>query len=137
MRLKSWVVVAAASLVLGVMVGLFAAARLATRQSERYAEDVLAYARFVHAKERATLVRLLEEKDVRKAQELLYFVLDDNFKDYENGADSEARARACELYRRLGPGFAAASTQPTQSQTRQALVQSIRSATAKCDLNAK
>ena len=69
------------------------------------------------------------------AQELLYFVLDDNFKDYENGADSEARARACELYRRLGPGFAA--TQPTQSQTRQALVQSIRSATAKCDLNAK
>jgi len=103
MRLKSWVVVAAASLVLGLMVGLFAAARLATRQSERYAEDVLAYARFVHAKERATLVRLLEEKDVRKAQELLYFVLDDNFKDYENGADSEARARACELYRRLGP----------------------------------
>src|ERR1044071_8708543 len=94
MRLKSWVVVAAASLVLGLMVGLSAAARLATRQSERYAEDVLAYARFVHAKERATLVRLLEEKDVRKAQELLYFVLDDNFKDYENGADSEARARA-------------------------------------------
>jgi hypothetical protein len=118
-------------------VGLFAAARLATRQSERYAEDVLAYARFVHAKERATLVRLLEEKDVRKAQELLYFVLGDNFKDYENDADSEARARACELYKRLGPGFVGASTQPAQSQTRQALVQSIRSATAKCDADAK
>ena len=137
MRLKSWVVLAVASLALGLVVGLFAAARLATRTSERYAEDVLAYARFVHAKERATLVRLLEEKDVKKAQELLYFVLEDNFKDYENDADSEARTRACELYRRLGPGFAAASTQPTQSQTRQALVQSIRAATTKCDADAK
>ena len=136
MRLKSWVVLAIASLVLGLLVGLFASARLATRQSERYAEDVLAYARFVHAKERATLVRLLEEKDVKKAQELLYFVLGDNFKDYEN-ADGEARARACELYKRLGPGFAAASTQPSQSKTRQDLVESIRSATAKCDVDAR
>lgn len=139
MQLKSWLVLATVSLALGLMVGLFAAGRLAAKHSERYTEDVLSHARYGQAKERANLVRLLESKDVQKAQDLLYIVLRDNFKGYADRTDSEGRLRACELLKLLGPGFAA-STQdagPDQSMSRRALVESIRSATGKCDVSAK
>jgi hypothetical protein len=134
MQPKSWLVLATVSLALGLIVGLFAAGRLAAKHSERYAEDVLSYARYVQAKERANLIRFLETKDIQKAQDLLYIVLRDNFKDYADGAHSEDRTRACELLKLLGPGFAA-STQETgadQPISRRALVESIRSATSRC-----
>jgi hypothetical protein len=139
MQPKSWLVLATTSLALGLMVGLFAAGRLAAKHSERYAEDVLSYARYVQAKERANLIRFLETKDVKKAQDLLYIVLRDNFKDYADGARSEDRKRACELLKLLGPGFAtsAQETGPEQPMSRRALVESIRSAASKCSADGK
>jgi len=68
MQLKSWLVLGVASAALGLMVGLFAAGRLAAKHSERYTEDVLSYARYVQAKERANLVRLLENNEVQRAE---------------------------------------------------------------------
>jgi hypothetical protein len=134
MQLKSWLIVGVASAALGLMVGLFAAGRLAAKHSERHAEEWLSYARYVQAKERANLVRLLENKEVQRAEEVLYIVLRDNFKDYADSANSEQRVRACELLKYLGPGFAA-STQNAgtdQPESRRALVESIRGATSKC-----
>ncbi len=139
MQPRSWLVLATVSLALGLMVGLFAAGRLAAKHSERYAEDVLSYARYVQAKERANLVRFLETKDVQRAQDLLYIVLRDNFKDYADAARGEDRTRACELLKLLGPGFAASAQEagPDQPMSRRALVESIRSATSKCAANGK
>jgi len=139
MQLKSWLVLGVASAALGLMVGLFAAGRLAAKHSERYAEDVLSYARYVQAKERASLVRLLENNEVQRAEEVLYIVLRDSFKDYADSASSEQRVRACELVKLLGPGFVAPAqgTGPDQPESRRALVESIRSATSKCAANSK
>jgi len=139
MQLKSWLVLGVASAALGLMVGLFAAGRLAAKHSERYAEDVLSYARYVQAKERASLVRLLENNEVQRAEEVLYIVLRDSFKDYADSASSEQRVRACELVKLLGPGFVASAqgTGPDQPESRRALVESIRSATSKCAANSK
>ena len=139
MQLKSWLTLGVASAALGLMVGLFAAGRLAAKHSERYAEDVLSYSRYVQAKERANLVRLLEDKEVQRAEELLYIVLRDNFKDLAGSPDSEKRMRACELLKVLGPGFVASAqgNGPEQSESRRALVETVRSATARCDLGAK
>ncbi|HEY7240129.1 MAG TPA: hypothetical protein VH600_13235 [Burkholderiales bacterium] len=121
------------------MVGLFAAGRLAAKHSERYAEDVLSYSRYIQAKERANLVRLLENNEVQRAEELLYIVLRDNFKDFSDNPDSEKRARACELLKVLRPGFVASAqgTGHEQPESRRALVETIRSATASCDAGAK
>ena len=139
MPLKSWLVLGVASAALGLMVGLFAAGRLAAKHSERYAEDVLAYSRYIQAKERANLVRLLENKEIQRAEEVLYIVLRDNFKDFAESPDGEKRVRACELLKVLGPGFVASAqgTGPDQPESRRALVESIRSATSKCSANGK
>jgi hypothetical protein len=139
MQLKSWLVLGVASAALGLMVGLFAAGRLAAKHSERYTEDVLSYARYVQAKERANLVRLLENNEVQRAEEVLYIVLRDSFKDYADGAHGEQRVRACELLKVLGPGFVASAqgTGPDQPESRRALVESIRSATSNCSANSK
>jgi hypothetical protein len=138
MQLKSWLVLGAASAALGLMVGLFAAGRLAAKHSERYAEDVLSYSRYVQAKERANLVRLLENNEVQRAEEVLYIVLRDSFKDYAD-SPSSANVRACEVLKLLGPGFVASAqgAGTDQSESRRALVESIRSATSKCAANAK
>ena len=138
MQLKSWLTLGVASAALGLMVGLFAAGRLAAKHSERYAEEVMSYSRYIQAKERANLVRLLENNEVQRAEELLYIVLRDNFKDLSDRPDSEKRARACELLKVLRPGFVA-SAQGTgeQLESRRALVETIRSATASCDAGAK
>ena len=63
----------------------------------------------------------------------------DSFKDYADGANGEQRARACELLKVLGPGFVASTqgTAPDQTESRRALVESIRSATSKCSANGK
>jgi hypothetical protein len=139
MRLKSWLILGVASAALGLMVGLFAAGRLAAKHSERYAEDVLSYSRYVQAKERANLVRLLENNEVQRAEEVLYIVLRDSFKDYADGASSEQRVRACELLKLLGPRFVASAqgTGADQPEARRALVESVRSATSKCGANGK
>ena len=139
MRLKSWLTLGVASAALGLMVGLFAAGRLAAKHSERYAEDVLSYSRYVQAKERANLVRLLENNEVQRAEEVLYIVLRDSFKDYADSASSEQRVRACELVKLLGPGFVASAQDagPDQPESRRALVESIRSAGAKCAASVK
>src|SRR5262245_16525648 len=139
MRLKSWLILGVASAALGLMVGLFAAGRLAAKHSERYAEDVLSYSRYVQAKERANLVRLLENNEVQRAEEVLYIVLRDSFKDYADSGSGEQRGRACELVKLLGPGFAT-STQgsgPDQPEARRALVESVRAATSKCAASGK
>jgi hypothetical protein len=139
MQLKSWLVLGAASAALGLMVGLFAAGRLAAKHSERYAEDVLSYSRYVQAKERANLVRLLENNEVQRAEEVLYIVLRDSFKDYADSPSGEQRVRACEVLKLLGPGFVASAqgAGTDQPESRRALVESIRSATSKCAANAK
>jgi hypothetical protein len=137
MQLKSWLVLGVASAALGLMVGLFAAGRLAAKHSERYTEDVLSYARYVQAKERANLVRLLENNEVQRAEEILYIVLRDSFKDYADSPNSEQRVRACELLKLLGPAFVAQGIGPEQPESRRALVESIRSATSKCAANSK
>jgi len=139
MQLKSWLALATASLALGLMVGLFAAGRLAAKHSERYAEDVLSYTRYVQAKERANLVRLLENNEVQRAEEVLYIVLRDSFKDYAESASSEQRSRACELFKLLGPRFVAPAqgSVSDQPEARRALVESIRAATSKCGADGK
>ena len=138
MQLKSWLVLGVASAALGLMVGLFAAGRLAAKHSERYAEDVLSYSRYVQAKERANLVRLLENNEVQRAEEILYIVLRDSFKDYADGANGEQRVRACELLKLLGPGFvASARANGPEPESRRALVESVRSAASKCSANGK
>jgi hypothetical protein len=139
MQLKSWLVLGVASAALGLMIGLFAAGRLAAKHSERYTEDVLSYARYVQAKERANLVRLLENNEVQRAEEVLYIVLRDSFKDYADSAGGEQRVRACELLKLLGPGFVASAqgAGPDQPESRRALVESIRVAASKCAANSK
>jgi hypothetical protein len=96
--------------------------------------DALSYARYVQAKERASLVRLLEDKEVRKAQDLLYIVLSGNFKDYADSADRGDLVKVCELSKLLGPSFAASTqkSEPDQPKSRQALVESVRSLAQRC-----
>jgi hypothetical protein len=136
---KSGVVLTAACLILGLIVGWFSASFIAAKDNERYTMDVLSYARYAQAQERAILVRLLENKDLQKAEEILYVVLSGNFKDYIDGANTEEREKACELLKLLGPTFVASvqETGPNQPKSRRALVESIRSATPKCGANVK
>jgi len=142
MQRKSWVVLAAACLILGLIVGWFSASFIAAKDNERYTMHVLSYARYVQAQERAVLIRLLENKELQKAEELLYIVLSGNFKDYVDSPNTEEREKACELVKLLGPTFIASTqeTGPSQSdqpKSRRALVESIRSATLKCGANVK
>lgn len=133
MQRKSWIVVAAACLALGLAVGWFSAGRMAAKDSERYTMDWLSHARHVQAKERANLVRLLADKEVQKAEDVLYFLLNDNFKEYADSAESKERKRACELLKYLGPNFvASAQSGSNEPQSHRALVESIRSATKEC-----
>ncbi len=99
--------------------------------------EMLSHARYVQAKERATLIRLLENKEIQKAEDLLYIVLGGNFKDYASRVDSSERTRACEVLKTLGPGFSASTreTRPDEPKSRRALVEAILAATAKCDAN--
>lgn len=120
--------------VFGLVVGWFTAGRIAAKDSERYTMDALSHARYVQAKERASLVRLLENKEVQKAEDLLYIVLGGNFKDYASTTDNAERNKACELLTLLGPKFLA-STQDIESMqpnSRRGLIESIRAATQDC-----
>jgi hypothetical protein len=138
MQRKSWVVLAVACLILGLVVGWFSASFIAAKDNEWYT-DVLSHVRYAQAEERATLLRLLENKDPQRAEELLYIVLSVNFKDYVDSANPTEREWACELLKRLGPAFVASTQEirPDQSKSRRVLVESIRSATLKCGANVK
>ena len=133
MQRKYRIVLAVAFLLIGLTVGWLAADRIA-RDREQYAVDWLLYARHVQAKERANLVRLLADKEVQKAEDILSFLLNDNFKEYADSAESKERKKACELLKFLGPNFVASTQQtgPNEPKSHRVLVESIRSATREC-----
>lgn len=139
MQRKSWVVLAAACLIVGLIVGWFSASFIAAKDNEQYTMNLLTYARYAQAQERAILIRFLENKELQKAEEILYVVLNGNFKDYVGNANTQEREKACELLKLLGPSFASTQeTGPSQSdqpKSRRALIESIRSTTQKCGAN--
>jgi hypothetical protein len=96
--------------------------------------DWLSYARHVQAKERANLARLLADKEVQKAEDVLYFLLNDNFKEYADSAESKERKKACELLKMLGPNFVASTQQTGRNEPKslRALIESIGSTTKEC-----
>ena len=134
MRLKPSVVLSAVFLLLGLAVGWFSASRIAAKDSESYTMDALSHSRYAQAKERASLIQLLENKEVQKGEDLLYIVLGGNFKDYAGSADKGDLVKACELSKLLGPGFTASTQEsgPDQPKSRRALVESVRSFAQKC-----
>jgi len=121
-------------LVLGSLVGWFYAIHIAAADRENYVMEILSHARYAQAKERATLVRLLDENDMQKAKSLLYIVLAGNFRDYADGAAGKEKRRACELLNALGPNVVSSMREerPDDSKSRSALVVAIRTATAEC-----
>jgi hypothetical protein len=134
MQRKSWIALAAGSFVVGLLGGWFSASYRADTYNERYTMDVLSNARYVQAKERAALIRLLEGKEIQKAEDLLYIVLGGNFKDYASSVDGDKRTKACELLDTLGPGFVGATSEagPAELKSRGLLLEAIRVATINC-----
>ncbi len=139
MQRKFWIAVAVGSLLVGVLGGWLSATYRAEAQNERYTLDALSHARYAQAKERATLIRLLEGKDIGKAEDLLYILLGSNLKDYARSVDSKERAKSCELSEILGPSFVGATSgaRPVEPESRRILLEAIRLATTDCGSKVK
>jgi hypothetical protein len=125
-------------LISGVAVGWFASNYGETAENERYASNLLKWARFAQAKERTTLLRLLETGDAAKAREILYIVLRGNFDEY---AEKEPpTSDVCELFARLGgSAFLASTPEPggVNRELRETLVRSIQSVVKRCGQDGK
>ena len=125
-------------LIAGVAVGWFASKYEETAESERYASNLLKWARFAQAKERATLLRLVEAGDTAKAREILYIVLRGNFDDYTE--KEPPTSDVCELFARLGGDAFLSSARESEGvnrELRETLVRSIQSVTKRCGQDGK
>lgn len=114
--------------ILGGVVGSYVSAS----KDERNFRHLHDYATFVRAKERATLLRLLEKDSIAEARNVLYVVLAGDFDDYGR-ADSSTN-KACELLEVLG--LSALANKPElvgdHDKSHRYLVKSVRAATVSC-----
>lgn len=120
-------------LIAGIGVGWFASKYGETAETERYASNLLKWARFAQAKERATLLRLVETGDTAKAREILYVVLRGNFDDYRE--KEPPTSDVCELFTGLGGSSFLARTPESEGvnkELRETLVRSIQSVVKRC-----
>ncbi|MDB5876420.1 MAG: hypothetical protein JWQ07_5862 [Ramlibacter sp.] len=134
MQLKGIAVVVSCASVAAMAIGLYGGSSMATVQSKARTEELLSHARFLQGKERATLVRFLEEGQIDKSKELLYIVLAGNLRDFTEHAESPPAGDVCEIVKRLGRDFVdrPSDKQTSTGQARKTLVEQLRKAASGC-----
>jgi hypothetical protein len=134
MQLKGIAVVVSFASVAAMAIGVYGGSLIATVQSKAGTDELLNYARFIQGKERATLVRFLEEGQVDKGKELLYIVLAGNLRDFSESPDISRVGNVCQIVQNLGRGFAdRPSDKATPSgQARHDLVEQLRKVAPGC-----
>lgn len=119
-------------LLLGFILGGLSGSYVSSSKDQQYFRNLHEYSAFVRAKERATLLQLLEKNSIEEARNVLYVVLAGDFDDY--GRTEGSSSKACELLDIMGP--AALADRPElagdHKKSHQYLIKSVRAATANC-----
>jgi hypothetical protein len=134
MQLKGIAAVVSFTSIAAMAIGAYGGSLIATVQSKSATDELLSHARFIQGKERATLLRFLEEGQVDKSKELLYIVLAGNLRDFTEPTENSGVGNVCQIVRNLGRDFAdrPSDTATPTGQARHDLVEQLRKVAPGC-----